>query len=108
MEIAVPTERIVEFERIKEIPTFVEKIKIVEKPVEVPIEVIKIQEVEKIVYKDRIVIKEEDCDCLSGIRFMEIWNKMFHLQGAASATCITEEEFVSILQKNFNKNAKDL
>lgn len=75
----------------------VERIKIVEKPVEVPIEIVRIEEVEKIVYKDRYITKEDDCDCLSGVRFMEIWNKMFHLEGMPSKECITEEEFVSLL-----------
>ena len=53
----------------------------VEKPVEVPIEVIKIQEVEKIVYKDRIIYKEDECDCLTGERFQQVWNQMFYLHG---------------------------
>jgi hypothetical protein len=104
-EIFVPVDRIVEVERIKEVPMSVEKIQIVERIVEIPIEVIKVQEVEKIVevFRDRFVAKEEseDCDCLSGIEFIEVWNKLFHLKGVAGTECITKDEFVGLLQKNF-------
>ena len=96
-EIMVPTERIVEVERIKEVPMITERIRIVEKPVEVPIEVIRIEEVEKIVYRDRFITKEDDCECLSGIRFVDVWNKMMHIEGPASTECITEDEFVTLL-----------
>lgn len=78
---------------------------------EVPIEVIKIQEVEKIVevFKDRFVQKEaseEDCDCISGIQFMEVWNKLFHLKGVAGTECLTQDQFVEMLQKNIQNNCK--
>jgi hypothetical protein len=48
----------------------------------VPIEVVKIQEVEKIVEVikevEKVIIKEEeDCDCLSGIKFASTWNQLF-------------------------------
>jgi len=48
--------------------------------VEVPIEVVKIQEVikevEKIVYQ-QVGGAESDCDCLTGVRFLTVWNKLF-------------------------------
>ena len=94
---AVPTEILVEVDRVREVPTYIEKIKLVDKPVEVPIEVIKIQEVEKVVYKDRIIYKEDECDCLRGDRFLQIWNKMFQMQGELGKECIKEEEFIGIL-----------
>ena len=110
-EIFVPIERIVEVERIKEVPMAVEKLTIVERIVEVPIEIIKIQEVEKIieVFRDRYLTKENDeenCDCLTGVRLIDVWNKLFHIKGSSSTECLTEEEFVNLLSKNFNQNAK--
>lgn len=93
-EIFVPVEKIIEVERIKEVPMAIEKLQVVERVVEVPIEVIKIQEVEKIVevFRDRFVNKEaseEDCDCITGLQFMEVWNKLFHLKGVAGTECLS-------------------
>ena len=101
-EIFVPVDRIVEVERIKEVPMSVEKLQIVERIVEVPIEIIKVQEVEKIVevFRDRFIAREasdEDCDCLTGIKFIEVWNKLFHLKGVAGTECLTQDEFVGLL-----------
>ena len=77
-----------------------------------PVEVIKVQEVEKIVevFRDRFVPKEEseDCDCLTGIKFIEVWNKIFQLKGVSGTECLTQEEFVTLLQKNFQNNTKAL
>jgi len=90
---------------IKEVPMVEQKIQIVEKTVEVPVEVIKVQEIEKIVevFRDRYITKEEeDCDCLTGMRFIDVWNRLFHIQGHANEECLTEEEFVTLIQKNLN------
>ena len=64
----------------------------------------KLVEVEKIVEvikEIEVVREEENCDCLTGVRFIDVWNKLFHLEGVASAECMTEEEFVSLVSKNF-------
>ena len=77
----------------------------VERIVEVPIEVIKIQEVikevEKIVYQGggggrgagggAGGMSDEDCDCLTGARFLAVWNKLFKLSGPSTEECITED-----------------
>ena len=58
-------------------------------------QVVKVVEVEKIVEVIKIVEKiitreEEDCDCLTGLRFVDVWNKIFHIKGMASGECLTE------------------
>ena len=74
-----------------------------------PIEVIKVQEVEKIVevFKDRFIpAKEEDCDCLTGMRFINVWNRLFQIKGESNDECLTEDEFIHVIQRNLNQNAK--
>jgi len=78
------------------------KFKEVEKIVEKPIEVIKVVEVEKIVEVIKIVEKiitreEENCDCLTGMRFVDVWNNIFNIKGMASGECLTAPEFVTLL-----------
>jgi hypothetical protein len=88
----------------------------------VPIEVIKVQEiikeVEKIVYINQggkamsagggmgmgMGGLDSDCDCLTGARFLTVWNKLFKLSGAGSDECLTEEQFVNVISKSFKKN----
>jgi hypothetical protein len=88
----------VRIETIKEIPFEVIKYKAVDRIVEKPIEVIRtevvekiierIVEVEKIVYQEK---EEEDCDCFTGVRFIDTWNKLFKISGNASTECLTEK-----------------
>jgi hypothetical protein len=82
----------------------------VEKKIEVPIEIIKIQTVEKIVEVikevEKIIVKEEEnCDCLTGVKFINAWNKLFKINGNVGSDCITEKQFISIVQKSLNTNA---
>lgn len=117
----VPVERIVykdkfvEIDRVREVPMIQEKIVKIERIVEVPIEVIKIQEVIKEV--EKIVYQggggggggmSDDCDCLTGARFLSVWNKLFKLSGPSTEECITEEQFISMISKSFNKNLSAL
>ena len=90
-----------------------ERVVKVERIVEVPIEVIKIQEVIKEV--EKIVYQggggggaESDCDCLTGTRLINVWNKIFKLSGPGSEECITEDQFVSMIAKSFKKNCAAL
>ena len=98
----------------------------VEKIVEVPIEVIKVQEiikeVDKIVYMNGgggsggkaggggagMGGMDSDCDCLTGQRFLAVWNKLFKLSGTGSEECLTEEHFVNMIAKSFRKNLSAL
>ena len=78
-----------------------------------PIEVIKIQEVEKIVEVikevEKIIVKEEEnCDCLTGVRFINAWNKLFKINGNVGSDCISEKQFISIIQNSLNTNAEVL
>lgn len=78
-----------------------------------PIEVIKIQEVEKIVEVikevEKIIVKEEEnCDCLTGVRFINAWNKLFKINGNVGSDCISEKQFISIIQNSLNTNAEIL
>lgn len=116
MERIVYKDKFVEIDRVREVPMIQEKIIKVERIVEVPIEVIKIQEVikevEKIVYlgggggrgAGGGGMSDEDCDCLTGARFLAVWNKLFKLSGPSTEECITEEQFISLISKSFNKN----
>ena len=71
------------------------KFREVEKIVERPYEVVKVVEVEKIVEVikevEKIITREEEnCDCLTGMRFVDTWNKVFNIKGMASGECLTE------------------
>ena len=61
-----------------------------------------IKEVEKIVYQGggggrgaggggAGGMSDEDCDCLTGARFLAVWNKLFKLSGPSTEECITED-----------------
>ena len=73
------------------------KYKTVDRIVEKPIEVIKYEILEKIVEKivevDKIVYREpeEPCDCLTGVKFIDTWNKLLKIKGEAASECITEK-----------------
>jgi hypothetical protein len=69
-----------------------------------------IKEVTKIVYETKAGVggEESDCGCLTGDRLQTVWNKLFKLSGPSSDSCITEEEFVGMIAKSFNKNASSL
>lgn len=88
----------VEVEKIVE--KLVESTKVVE--VEKIVEVIK--EVEKIVQIGGGKAAEEDCDCLTGVRFIDIWNKIFQIKGMASADCLTESQFLDLISKSLMSN----
>ena len=99
VNILVNNEKIVHVDRIVEVPMETVKFKEVEKIVERPVEVVKVVEVEKIVEVVKEVEKiitreEEDCDCLIGLRFIDVWNKIFHIKGMAIGECLTEPQFV--------------
>ena len=49
-------------------------------------------------------IKEEDCNCLTGVKFINVWNKLFHIEGNGGTECMTEDEFVGLISKNFVRN----
>ena len=100
VEKLVPVEKIIEVEKIVEVPTYHDKIKQVEKIIEIPIEIIKIEQIERIVEVEKIVeklIKEENCDCLTGVKFINVWNKLFHIEGIGGTECMTEDEFVGLI-----------
>ena len=64
-------------------------------------------EVEKIVE----IIKEmdaEDCNCLTGVKFINIWNRLFHIEGVGGTECMTEDEFVQLISQNFVGGAAKL
>ena len=114
MEKVVYQEKFVDVERVKEVPLYNEKVVTVEKIVEVPIEVVKIQEVikevEKIVYQNNGGGggAESDCDCLTGVRFLNVWNQIFQLSGPVGTECLTEEEFVNTISRSLKKNCNNL
>ena len=122
VEKVVYQDKYIEVEKVREVPMVSEKVVKVEKVVEVPIEVIKIQEVvkevEKIVYQYGGKSKgtngigsggsDSECDCLTSARLMSIWNKLFKLTGPTTTDCLTEEQFVTMISKNMNKNIKAL
>ena len=117
VEKIVYKDKFVEVERVREVPMIQEKVVKVERIVEVPIEVIKIQEVikevEKIVYQGGGgggggAMSDDDCGCLTGERFLSVWNKLFKLSGPSTNECITEEQFISLISKSFNKNLNAL
>ena len=122
VERIVYKDKFVEIDRVREVPMIQEKVVKVERIVEVPIEVIKIQEVikevEKIVYQGggggrgagggAGGMSDEDCDCLTGARFLAVWNKLFKLSGPSTEECITEDQFISLISKSFNKNLNAL
>ena len=127
VEKVVYQDRIVEVERQIEVPMINDRIVEIEKIVEKPVEVIKIeqviQEVEKIVYEKVFVPAagkggagkgdgasevDTDCDCLTGARFLDIWNKMFNIKGMASTECLTEEQFVTMISKGIRQNVTGL
>lgn len=87
------------------------KYKTVDRIVEKPIEVIKYEILEKIVEKivevDKIVYREaeENCDCLTGVRFIDTWNKLFKIRGEVGSDCITEKQFISLIRDSVNSNA---
>ena len=82
-------------DRIVEKPIEVIKYEILEKIVE------KIVEVEKIIYKEA----EESCDCLTGVRFIDTWNKLLKIKGEVSTDCITQKQFISLVRDSVNSNA---
>lgn len=59
----------------------VESTKVVE--VEKIVEIIK--EVEKIVQVGGGGGNDSDCDCLTGARFIDVWNRIFQIQGMANS-----------------------
>jgi len=71
----------------------------------VEVEVVKeiIKEVEKIVYKDR-----GSDDCMSEDRFIQIWNKLFTVNGVGSNQCLGEGEFVNLVARSIQNNANDM
>jgi hypothetical protein len=111
VEVPVPQEKIVRIETVKEIPYEVIKYKAVDRIVEKPIEVIRTEVVEKIIEKivevEKIVTveKEEDCDCFTGVRFIDTWNKLFKISGNVTNDCLTEKQFISMVSDSFNANA---
>lgn len=115
VEIPVPYEKIVEMEVVKEVLVEVEKVQTVERVIEKPIESVKIQIEEKIVevIKEVMVqvpkeVETDDCDCLTGIKFLDIWNKLFKIRGDVSSECLTERQFIEMLSMSFKANAKAL
>jgi len=92
-EVVVYRDRINEIERIIEKPIWREKVVEVEKIVEV------IKEV------DRLVKDDSDNDCMSQARFIDIWNRMFHLKGIASSQCLSEDDFVGLISRSLMSNA---
>jgi len=110
----------VEVEKLVEVPMWNDRIVEVEKLVERPIEVVKIEqiftEVEKIVYEKVFVDngqghgpgEADDCDCLTGARFLTVWNKIFSLQGVGSTSCLTEEQFINLINGGIRKNVSAL
>lgn len=112
VEKVVYQDKIVEVEKIKEVEVIKEVIKEIVKTVEVPVESVKVELVEKII--EKIIYEkvaggggggaEEDCDCLTGARLINVWNKMFKISGPSTTECLTEEQFVSVLAKSFTAN----
>ena len=107
------TIKIIEVPVEKEKPVEVVKWETIEKKIEVPVYVEKIKEVEVIkeVIKEveKIVVKEEEnCDCLSGVRFINAWNKLFKINGNVGSDCISEKQFISIIKNSLNTNAEVL
>ena len=69
-----------------------------------------IKEVEKIVYKtaEGGGGEESECGCLTGDRFLTVWNNLFKLTGTGSNACITEEQFVGLITKSLARNSANL
>lgn len=85
-------------DRIIEKPIEIVKVQEVKQIIEVPVEVVKtvevIKEVEKIV---EIVKEEENCDCLTGGKFVDIWNQLFMMREVSGKECLKEKEFVAMI-----------
>jgi hypothetical protein len=54
------------------------------------------------------MVQEDDKDCLSQSRFIEIWNRLFNLKGIHTEKCLTEEQFIGLISKSLMTNADDL
>lgn len=52
--------------------------------------------------------EEVNCDCLTGVKFINTWNKLFRINGSVGSDCITEKQFISIIQKSLATNAEVL
>jgi hypothetical protein len=95
-----------------EVIKFVEVEKIVEKLVEST----RIVEVEKIVEVIKEVEKivqigggnESDCDCLTGAGFINIWNRIFKIQGIAGSACLTETQFIDLVSQSMISNVDSI
>ena len=112
-EVVVYKDRVQTVEKIIEQPIITEKIIEVEKIVERPIEIIKIVEVEKIVEVikevEKIITREEEnCDCLTGLRFVDVWNRIFNIKGMASGECLTSTQFVELISNQLINNITTL
>lgn len=53
-------------------------------------------------------VETDDCDCLTGVKFLDVWNKLFKIRGDVSADCLTERQFIEMVSMSFNANAKVL
>lgn len=107
----VHQETIHEVERLKEIVVYRDRVQEVERIIEKPImqeRIVVVEKIKEVIKEVGQIIQEEDKDCLSQRRFIEIWNRMFNLKGIQTEKCLTEEQFIGLISRSLMANADDL
>ena len=61
-----------------------------EKPI-IEEKIVVVEKIKEVIKEVGAIIQEEDKDCLSQRRFIEIWNRLFNLKGIQTEKCLTEE-----------------
>tara|TARA_B110000285_G_C15107083_1_gene608666 strand:- start:519 stop:800 length:282 start_codon:yes stop_codon:yes gene_type:complete len=67
-----------------------------------------IKEVEKYIQVGGGGGNDSDCDCLTGARFIDVFNKIFNIKGMASSGCLTEQQFLDLISKSLIANVDSI
>jgi len=116
-EVQVPVIKEVIKEVLKyiDVPVETQVIKTITQRVEIPIETVKIQTIEKIVEKlvevEKFIevekSKDEDCDCISEVKFVQLWNKLMMINfsdNTLKEECLSDSRFIDLVITNLKNN----
>lgn len=84
--------------------------------VEVPVETVRVEQIEKIIEKMVEVEKlvyvekkaEDDCECISEVDFVQLWNKMMMIKfqdNKISEDCVSKHKFIDFIASNVQRNS---
>lgn len=50
---------------------------------------------------------EEDCDCISEVKFVQLWNKLMMINfsdNSLKEECLSDQRFIDLVMKNLKSN----